>query len=83
MYICAPHVCLLPTEVRRHRTLSTEIADGCMLPCGCWELNLGALEQQVLLIAEPHACSQDTHTQMFYGIHLYSSQEAEAGGLQV
>ena len=28
--------------------------DGCELPCGCWELNSGPLEEQsVLLTAEP------------------------------
>jgi hypothetical protein len=30
------------------------ITDGCEPPCGCWELNLGRLEEQsVLLTAEP------------------------------
>jgi len=30
------------------------VTDGYELPCGCWELNLGPLEEQpVLLTAEP------------------------------
>jgi hypothetical protein len=30
------------------------VTDGCELPCGCWELNPGLLEEQpVLLAAEP------------------------------
>ena len=30
------------------------ITDGCESPCGCWELNLGPLEgQPVLLTSEP------------------------------
>ena len=30
------------------------ITDGCESPCGCWELNLGPLEEQAtLLTAEP------------------------------
>ena len=30
------------------------IRDGCEPPCGCWDLNLGSLEEQsVLLTAEP------------------------------
>jgi hypothetical protein len=30
------------------------ITDGCELPCGCWELNSGPLEEpSVLLTAEP------------------------------
>lgn len=28
------------------------VKEGCDLPCGCWELKLGPLEQPVLLIAE-------------------------------
>ena len=32
----------------------TRITDSCELLCGCWELNLGPLEEQpVLLTAEP------------------------------
>jgi hypothetical protein len=32
----------------------TGVADGCELPCGCWESNLSPLEEQaVLLTAEP------------------------------
>jgi hypothetical protein len=32
----------------------TGVTDNCQLPCGCWELNLGPLEEQlVLLTAEP------------------------------
>ena len=30
------------------------ITDGCELPCGCWELNSGPLEEQaILLTSEP------------------------------
>jgi hypothetical protein len=30
------------------------VTDGCEPPCGCWDLNLGPLEEQlVLLTAEP------------------------------
>jgi hypothetical protein len=33
---------------------SSPITDGCELPCGCWELNSGLLEEQsVLLAVEP------------------------------
>ena len=33
--------------------LKLELMDGCELPCGCWEPNLGPLqEQQVLITAE-------------------------------
>jgi hypothetical protein len=32
----------------------TGVADRCELPCGCWELNSGPLEEQpVLFTAEP------------------------------
>ena len=36
------------------RGLLDPITDGCELPCGCWELNTGPLEEQlVLLTSEP------------------------------
>ena len=36
------------------RTSGTGVMDGCRLPCGCWELNSGPLEEQpVLLTTEP------------------------------
>ena len=35
-------------------TASDPMTDGCELPCGCWDLNSGPLEEQsVLLTAEP------------------------------
>ena len=35
------------------------ITDGCEPPCGCWELDLGPLEEQsVLLTTEPSLQSQ-------------------------
>jgi hypothetical protein len=45
------HCCYLKTHQKR--SLGT-ITDGCESPCGCWELNSGPLEEQlVLLTAEP------------------------------
>jgi hypothetical protein len=39
---------------RHQKRASDPITDGCELPCGCWELNSGSLEEQsVLLTAEP------------------------------
>jgi hypothetical protein len=29
----------------------TEVIDDCELPCGCWELNLGLLEEQPVLLS--------------------------------
>jgi hypothetical protein len=41
----------VPTSWKR---ASDPITDGCEPPCGFWELNLGLLEEQpVLLTAEP------------------------------
>jgi hypothetical protein len=49
MYICALLACL----VRRQETL-WELESGNWIYCGCWELNLGLLEElQVLLVTEP------------------------------
>jgi hypothetical protein len=45
------HCLWLQTHQKR---TSDPITDGCKLPCGCWELNSGPLEEQpVLLTAEP------------------------------
>ena len=47
IHTCPVHVCC-------HRSPGTGIRDSCELPCGCWELNPGPLEEQpVLLTAEP------------------------------
>jgi hypothetical protein len=36
------------------KRVSDPITDGCEPPCGCWELNLGLLEEQpVFLYTEP------------------------------
>ena len=44
------HVCLCEDV----RYPGTGVTDSCELPCGCWELNPGALEEQaVLLTTEP------------------------------
>jgi hypothetical protein len=35
----------------------TAVIDSCELPCGCWELNLGPLEEQLLsYLANPLFC---------------------------
>ena len=42
--------------------LVDSITDGCEAPGGCWELNSGPLEQQlVLLTAEPSLQPPSTH----------------------
>ena len=55
MYMC--HVHVVPMEARDGgsvRSPGTGVIDGCEPPCGCWESNLGPLEeQQMLLTAEP------------------------------
>jgi hypothetical protein len=41
-------------QTREQRRVSDLIMDGCEPTCGCWDLNLGPLEKQsVLLTAEP------------------------------
>jgi hypothetical protein len=44
----------MPEEIRRrHGILWTGVAYGCELPHGCWDLNVGPLEeQQVFLTIE-------------------------------
>ena len=49
------HVCAVPVEARRgHQLFWTRVTDGCELPCGYGESNLGPLgDQPVLLTVEP------------------------------
>lgn len=51
MYLCAPHICLIYTEVR---VPETRVTRDCEMQCGSRELNPVSLrEQHVLLTAEP------------------------------
>ena len=53
MYIYIVHACLVLAEAAVGFP-GTGVIDSCELPCGCWELNLGPLqEQQGLLAASP------------------------------
>jgi hypothetical protein len=53
------HVCLWRCQIP-----GTGLTDSCKLPCGCWELNPGPVEEQlVLLAAELRICFYRT-TQM-------------------
>ena len=48
------HVCHPQRLEEGVRSVSISIIDGCELPCGCWDLNPGLLEEQpVLLTSEP------------------------------
>ena len=55
MYVCIQCMCLMPKESRTgYRFPGTGVTDDSELPCGCWELNLGPLEEQpVRLATEP------------------------------
>ena len=64
------------------RSPGTGVTDSCELPCGCWELNLGPLqEQHVLLTTEP-LLQPPTKIHILNKIFGYS-WEAEAEGLQL
>lgn len=53
MCVCAPHVCLVPTEARRGYVTPGVTDSSESLP-GCWEFNPGPVEEQpVLLTTEP------------------------------
>ena len=49
------HMSLVSEEARRgHWIPGTGVTNGCELPCGCWELTPGPLEEQsVILTTEP------------------------------
>ena len=56
--VCELFVCLVPVEAIR--SLGTGVTDSCEQPCGCWELNLGPLEEQeMLLTTEPSLQTQN------------------------
>ena len=39
-------------DQRTHQVPRTGVAHSCELPCGCWELNLGPLEEQLVLLTD-------------------------------
>ena len=45
---CSVYICVCPTSLCR--SPGTGIADSCELPCGCWELNPGPSEEQLVLL---------------------------------
>ena len=52
--ICLFYVCECTVALFRNTRRSDPITDGCEPLCGCWELNLGPLEEQsALLTSEP------------------------------
>lgn len=59
IYVC--HVCVWCPQRSEGgiRSLGTEISDVCKPPCGCWVLNLGPVEERVVLTLEsslqPHS----------------------------
>lgn len=55
-FISVDFICAASMEASRERQIppGNGLTDGCELPCGCWELNSGPLqEQQGLFTAEP------------------------------
>ena len=55
LFMYVHHVYALPMKARRGRQiLRSAVTNGYESPCGCWELNLGPLgKQSVLLTTEP------------------------------
>ena len=53
--------------VGEHRILKTGITDRCELPCGCWELNLGHLEEQPMILTTEASLQ-------FPGLFLFETQ---------
>ena len=52
LYVCLCTTCMSEAKEASKfiRSLGTRITDGCELPYGCWELNLGPLEEQPVLL---------------------------------
>jgi hypothetical protein len=54
LILCALVFCLYACLCEGVVSPGTGVTDSCGLPCGCWELNPGPLEEQrVLLITKP------------------------------
>jgi hypothetical protein len=55
LFVYFMYVSVLPLSSDTQQKAALDpITDGCELPCGCWELNSGTLEEQsVLLTTEP------------------------------
>ena len=71
MYIYVYHVHGWYLWKSEKGSLGTGITDSCEPPCGCWELNLGLLPEQMLSTTEP---SPQPLTSNFTG--YYSAQES-------
>jgi hypothetical protein len=53
---------LMTEEDIRQKRASNFITDGCESPCGCWELNSGPLDEQLVFLTtvpflQPHPSS--------------------------
>jgi hypothetical protein len=74
-YFMLVHCSCLQTYQKR---ASDPITDGCELPCGCWDLNSGPLEEQsVLLTAEPSLQSPVTSVFIHQAMHWHSWRVGE------
>lgn len=51
LYVCALYKCQVPMEARREHQLPLEQElNGCEVPCGCWGLNPGHLQEQLVFL---------------------------------
>lgn len=48
MYVCEPCVSVTQGQKKINRSFGTGVRDVSELPCGCWELNPGPVQEQVL-----------------------------------
>jgi hypothetical protein len=68
-------ICVYTVAVFRHSRREHQIfvTDGCEPPCGCWDLDLGPLEEQsVLLTAEPSHQAREIN---FYGKNFRNNKD--------
>lgn len=55
MYICVPRVCLggqRRVSEKGVRSRGTSGTEGCELPCGWWQWNLGPLQEEQMLLTK-------------------------------
>lgn len=70
----------LSSDTPEEGIVSDPITDGCELPCGCWELTSGPLEEQaVLLTTEPFLQALILFLFMFMSVSIYHVCEGDYG----
>jgi hypothetical protein len=74
-------ICKHTVAVFRHSRRGHQIVvmDGCEPPCGCWDLNLGPLEEQSVLLTTEPSHQPRFNPQSYHSKTKQSNQPKQAG----